>query len=96
MRKKIDMMDRLFATIKCRTEILDWLKQEKLITDDVMQHLLHEHHSSHSTKIVSMLDGLLKEDKLQLADYQWTILPKEYICLSLVSKNDKKDFTYSV
>ncbi len=96
MRKKIECLDRLFVTLKCRNEILEYLKGEKLITDDVMQHLLHDHHSTHSTKIASLMEELLKAEKLQLVDYSWTILPKEFIQLSIVSKDSKKDFTYSV
>jgi len=36
MRKKIDMLNRLFDTIKCRNDILSFLKEEKIITDDTV------------------------------------------------------------
>lgn len=95
-RKKIEFLDRMFKLLKCRQEILDFLKGEKLITDDVAQLILHDHHQTHSTKIVSLLEELQTKDDLQLVDYEWTILPKELMKLTLVSKSARKEFVYSV
>lgn len=96
MRKKIDCMSRLFDLLKCRNEILEFLKEEKLISDDVMQTILHEHHSGHAAKITTMLAEFQQADKLQLVDYEWTILPKELVQLTVVSRNTKKVWVYSV
>lgn len=96
MRKKIDMLNRLFELIKCRSEILQFLKEEKLISDDIMQGTLHEHHTQHAVKIAGMLEDLKKKEDLQLVDYEWQILPKELVKLTLISKASKKEFTYSV
>lgn len=96
MKRKIEFLDRLFKVLQCRVEILQFLKDEKLITDDVMQNLLHDQHQQHSTKIAMMLEELAQSDKLQLVDYQWTILPNELLKLTIVSAEAKKEFTYSV
>ena len=96
MRKKIEFLNRLFDTIKCRNDVLQFLKEEKLIDDNLMQAVLHEHHTQHAPRIAGMLDELQRADKLQLVDYEWQILPKELVKLTLVSKTSKKDFTYSV
>jgi sulfur carrier protein ThiS len=96
MRKQIEMMNRLFDTLKCRNEILQFLKDEKLINDDTMQAILHDHHTQHATKIAGLLAELQQAEKLQLVDYEWRILPKELVKLTIVSKNAKKDFTYAV
>lgn len=96
MRKKIDMLNKLFDYLKCRNDILQFLKDEKIIDDNLMQNILHEHHTQHATRIAGMLDELQRADKLQLVDYEWQILPKELVKLTLISKNSKKDFTYSV
>jgi len=96
LRKKIDCMNRLFETLNCRVEILQYLREEKLMTDDAVQHLLHENHLQHAQKIVSILGELQQTDKLQLVDYEWTVLPKEIIRLTLVSRNNKKEFAYSI
>lgn len=96
MRRKIDFLDRLFKVLQCRVEILRFLRDEKLITDDVMQNILHDQHQTHSTKIAMMLEELVQAEKLQLVDYEWTILPKELLKLTIVSAEAKKEFTYSV
>ena len=96
MRKKVECLNRLFDTLKCRSDILDYLKEEKLISDDVAQGILHDNHTQHASKIASILEELARADKLQLVDYEWTILPKELVKLTLVSRNNKKEFAYSV
>ena len=96
MKKKIDCLSRLFAVLDCRLELLEWLRGEKIITDDFMQNLLAEHHSSHACQIALLLNEMQDAEKLQIVDYTWTILPQELIKLSIVTLNARKDFTYSV
>ncbi len=96
MKMKIDFLDRLFTKLKCRVEILEFLKNENMISDDDMQTLLHEQHQTHSTKIAMMLNDLLNAGTLQLVDYEWSLLPKELMRLTIVSDSAKKEFLYSV
>jgi sulfur carrier protein ThiS len=96
MRKKIEFLDRMFKVLHCRNDILEHLKLQKLITDDVMQGILHDAHQTHSTRIAGLLDELASTDKVQLVSYEWTILPKELMKLTIVTDSDKKEFVYSV
>ena len=96
MRKQIEFLDRLFKLIQCRGDILDFLKSEKLITDDQKQQLLHDNHETHSTKIASLLNELQQSEQLHLVSYEWTVLPSELMKLTIVSSNDKKEFIYTV
>lgn len=96
MRKKIEFLDRLFKVLHCRQQILEHLKLHKLIDDDQMQNILHDNHQTHSTRIAGLLDELAQTEKIQLLSYEWTILPKELLCLTIVTDSDKKEFTYSV
>ena len=96
MRKKIEFLDRMFDRLKNRSDILEFLKLHKLINDDVMQNILHENHRTHSTVIASLLQDLVKEEKVQLVSYDWTILPIEIMKLTIVTETDKKEFMYSV
>lgn len=75
---------------------MDFLKDENLINDDIKQGILHEHHSQHASRILTLLEELSKKDQLQLVNYEWKILPVEFVQLSLVSKTGKKDFTYTI
>jgi hypothetical protein len=96
MRRQVECLNRLFETRKCREEILQFLKDEHLINDDVMQNLLHEHHTQHASKMITLFDDLKKKEALQMVDFEWKILPKEFIQLTLVAKTAKKEITYSV
>jgi hypothetical protein len=95
MRKKIEFLNRLFELLGCRTDILVWLKEEKLMSDDAVQTLLNENHATHAAKLASILAELQKADKLQLVDYEWTILPNELMKLTAVSRNTKKEWVYT-
>ena len=96
MRKKIEFLDRLFKVLHCRNDILEYLKVQKLIDDNTMQALLHEQHTTHSTRIAGLLEGLVAEERVQLVSYEWTVLPKELMKLTIVTDTDKKEFVYSV
>jgi flagellar motor switch protein FliG len=96
VRKRIDFLNRLFDLRKCREEILDFLKDEHIINDDIKQSILHEHHTQHASKILSLFEDLQKKEALQSVEFEWKILPVEFMQLTLISKNAKKDFTYSV
>ncbi len=95
MKKKIDFLNRLFDLIKCKITLLEYLRDEKLITDDTMQHLMSEHSSMHAQRLLAILDRLKGEDKLQLVDYEWTLLPHEHLKLIIVSNNNKREFEYN-
>src|SRR5688500_4941067 len=96
MKRKIEFLDRLFKQLKCRQEILDFLKSEKLVNDDLVQRILHDNHQTHSTTIASLMEQLQKEDKLQLVSYEWTVLPTELLKLTLVTPLCKREWVYSV
>jgi hypothetical protein len=95
MRRRIEFLNRIFDLLKCRTLILNFLKEEKLITDDVVQTLLNEHHTVHASRIATLLAELAKQDKLQLVDYEWTILPTEHLKLTLITAHNKKEFEFN-
>jgi hypothetical protein len=61
-----------------------------------MQGILHDAHQTHSTRIASLLHELAQAEKIQLLSYEWTLLPKELLRLTIVTDSDKKEFTYSV
>lgn len=95
MRRRIEFLNRIFDLLKCRTTLLNFLKDEKLITDDAVQTLMSEHHSSHAAHIANLLAELAKQDKLQLVDYEWTILPNEHMRLTLITNHSKKEFEFN-
>jgi hypothetical protein len=95
MKRQIDFLNRLFDLIKCRSELLQYLKEEKLVTDTAIKSILNEHASTHARQIYDLMSSLAKDDKLQLVDYEWTILPFERLKLTLISHSGKKEFEYN-
>ena len=94
--KKIDCLKYLFTKLKCRMEILEFLKNEHLISDRHMSEILHESSINHATRIFNLLENLQKENKLQLVDYEWAFLTVEMATLTLVTNSAKKEFKYVV
>jgi len=94
---QVEFLNKLFDKLKCRADILQFLRDEKLITDDNMQSLLHDHHHTvHASQIFGILTELTKAEKLQLVDYEWKVLPNELMKLTIVAVEAKKVFEYSV
>ena len=96
MRRKVEFLMRLFAQTNCKEALMDYLQAEKIITYEQKLKILDAHFSSHPSYIVALLNDLAAVDKLQLVDYEWSILPQERLILTLVSTNNKKTFEYTV
>ena len=94
MGKQIEFLNRLFKLLQCRQDILEFLVEEKVLPQVAVQDILHQQHTTHAAQIATLLDNAVKEDQLQLVDYEWTILPVERLCLTIVSNNTKKEFKY--
>ena len=94
MNKKIDFFIKMFTVLKNREEILEFLSDEKIIPRTQIQDVLLSNHNTHAGQLASILDNAVKEEQLQLVDYEWSILPVEKMCLTIVSNSTKKEFRY--
>ena len=95
MNNKVKFINKMFDTLHCRLAILEFLKEEKLITGDVIETMSHQHHSAHAINMVRILSQLEADDKLQLVSYEWVILPFEKMKLILISNSNRKEFEYN-
>jgi hypothetical protein len=93
MRQR-DFLEELFKQLRCRSEILDFLVSQKFIDSIAAQRILIQNHSTHAITILGLLNKLKEEDKLQLVDFEWTILPKLRMKLSLVGETDSKEWLF--
>jgi hypothetical protein len=82
----------MFATQKNQSEVLSFLVEQLAITNDQKDRLLHEDYRTHPTQIANLLEELQKSEKLQLVDYEWQMLPKNVMRLSIVGSTDKREF----
>ncbi len=96
MKKEAEFLEKMFQVLHNKEEILQFLKDEKLITKDTVSAILLEHTNTHASSIAKTLHELQVSDDLQLVSYNWTLLPREIMRLTLVSMEAKKDFLYSV
>jgi len=84
----------MFKMLNNRQEILEFLVESKVIPAIAVQGILHSNHNTHAAQIAQILDSAVKEEQLQLVDYEWNILPIEKLCLTIVSDVTKKEFRY--
>ena len=91
-RHEIECLDRLNEMGTSIDEILQFLIDEKIASREQIKTLKHA--SDHARQVQQLLASLKKEDKLQLIEYEWQILPVERIRLLLVTDREKKEFSY--
>lgn len=92
MLRKIEFLNRLFKLAACYDEMLDFFKNEKLISDFQLDSLKND--SDKAKYIVEMLENLKQHDKLLLLDYEWQILPIERLKLTVITERVSKEFGY--
>lgn len=95
MLQEIKFLESLFKKTSARTDILDFLVEDKLITIAFKQEFLNEHSSMHPTRLASLLKEFKDSEKLILVSYEWRLLPEEFMSLILVSPTAKREFTYT-
>lgn len=95
MNIQIRCLARLFQLTTCQYDILDFLLEEKLITTDHILSIKNSDPKLISSHIYATLETLKAEDRIQLVDYVWNLLPVESICVTIVSDSSKKEFTYT-
>jgi len=94
MVKQIDFLAKMFKVLNNRQEILEFLAETKVIKLVDVQDILLTNHNTHAGQIAALLSGAVKEEQLQLVDYEWSILPVEKMLLTIVSDSTKKEWRY--
>jgi len=94
-KKEIDCLEKLNDEIQCFGEIIEFLSIEKVIPLVKQQELKTYLHRELPFNIHKVILQALKEDKLQLVDYIWQLLPEENICVTIVTNMARRDFTWN-
>ncbi len=89
---KIDCIKRLIKIGQSKTEMIDFLLSENILTIDEVKQL--ETDDFALTFFLKMTKAL-ESGKIMLFDFSWIILPKEQIAITIVSNSGTKQFTYS-
>lgn len=92
-RKEIECLARLHALSGALDDVLEFLVSEKLIAPEAVKEAKL---SPETPKVVhQMLADLSTTEKVQLLEYEWTILPVERIKILFVTDRNSKEFTYN-
>lgn len=93
VQKEIECLNRLHFLTQQLDDILLFLKFENLIDDTTVKNIRSG--SDHAKDIQILLRDLQTNHKLQMLTYEWSILPIENICISIVTDRSHKDFIFN-
>lgn len=93
MNRKVEFLERLFKLASCMEELIEFLKEEKLMNDHQIQTIKSE--TEKSRLIYMVLENLRRDDKLLLLDYEWILLPVERLKLTIITERNRRDFNYN-
>jgi hypothetical protein len=92
-RKEIECIARLQQLGSNTDNILSYLLNESLISNNDIQ-IIRRSPDSYKD-IQALLSKLSTSGKLQLLEYEWTVLPVERIKIHIVTDKSSEEFTYN-
>lgn len=92
-KKEIECIARLTSLNGATDDILQHLMEENLI-DKTQVKAIRLSSEPHKDMYI-MLKALQLNNKLQLLEYEWHVLPIERIKLTIVTDKTQKEFTYN-
>lgn len=95
VQKEIECLIELNKKISCFNEMLQFLYSEHIISKDTMYNISIDLPHEQPYEIYKVLKKAINDDKIQLLDFTWTILPKETISISILTYKVNKSFTYN-
>lgn len=94
-KTEIQCLIKLNEKIDCFGDMIDFLSSEKVISRTTTSRLLSELKVELPFELHKVLDKALREESLQLMDYSWVLLPSEKICVTIITNQTRKDFTWN-
>ena len=92
LNKKIECILRLLKKEESYVDIVNWLIELKIV---ILQDAKSQTRDQEKAEFLyySFKKGV-ESEKIQLLDYEWTVLPLEQIKITCVTEREKKEFTY--
>lgn len=91
--RQIECLSRLNKLQGGVDQILEHLSSESLVSMEAVSAIRSS--SEPHKEIYIILNALSSDGKIQLLEYEWTILPIERIKLTIVSNISYKEFTHN-
>lgn len=89
----VDCLKRLCKMSGCYAEIVQFLLDEKIIDQPTLIQLGMEYDKE--TSLCEILFKSSKQEKIQLLDFEWSILPVERIRLKIVTDMSTVEYTHN-
>ena len=90
--KQIECLDRLNELNGSIQEIVLFLREEKLITNDEVNQVRQS--PMQAKELQALLAKVSTNEKIQLLEYQWSLLPVEIITITIITDSVKREFAY--
>jgi len=94
-QQEINCLKKLNDETSCFTEIVTYLANEKVISQICKQELTTCLQRDLPFLIYKAINQAIKEEKLQLVDYHWQLLPEEKIRITIITNMTHRDFTWN-
>ena len=92
-KKEIECIKRLIEK-DVYLDLKDYIIDNKLAKEEDFAPLIRD--QERAIFICFTLEQALKDERLMLVDYEWTLLPLEFIKLTCVSPDEKKEFIHGL
>ena len=93
MNLKVQCINRLLDK-KYGAELLDFLINEKFIDSKVYQNMDNNKSIAQATYLA--INTALSDGVLLLADFEWSLLPRERVHITIVAPKIHKEFSYDL
>lgn len=92
LNRKIECILRLLKKEESYSDIANWLIEQKIVVLEDAKGQTREQEKAEF--LYHALKKGVEIEKIQLLDYEWTVLPLEQIRITCVTEREKKEFTY--
>ena len=90
--REIECISRLFKLARCLEELVDFLMEEKILSESDLVNFKLE--LDKPKFLHTVMKQAVKDEKLILLSFDWVVLPVERIRIQLVTERNKKELTY--
>jgi hypothetical protein len=88
---KIECVKR-FILLESHVDLLEWIVDNKIVSRQSWN--ASDSVQLRAELIVSSLAKAEEQERLMLLDYEWSILPKEFIKITCVNDREKREFIF--
>lgn len=93
LTKEIECLKRLHEMTQQLSDIIAFLKQEGLVTDNEIKSIKLS--ADFPKDIQLLLAGLKASGKMQMLVYTWNVLPAENISIHIITDRESKTFEFN-